>query len=292
MTKPRHEVAPRRRAPVQTTDAPAEEARRAPRGIDDDLFGQGQDGDRLRTVGRIELRANVGESRGNLVGDQEQGRHLKPAGDVHRDGRALIVLSVWSENEQQDVAQRDGQQGLLIEAGVSIDKQEVEVQISCQLAHPLTQGLHVISIPQDSSDVSRLHTGGDEMQGPAGRHRRRHGYPVGDVVSNVPDGARAPQIVVERAIHILVEAEEDVDARTLNIAVDDTDTVAQCSKIGGDVGRRVALAGAPAEGVDRHNRCHSRIVVETPAMSAPLSAHHVSITEYPPTRADPRRPGA
>ena len=79
-------------------------------------------------------------------------------------------------------------------------------------------------------------------------------------MSDVPDGTSPPQIVIEGAIQGLVEAEEDMDPRTLNIAVDDTDPVAQSSQIRGDVRRRVALTGPASKRVNRDHSCHVRNV--------------------------------
>ena len=45
-----------------------------------------------------------------------------------------------------------------------------------------------------------------------------------DVVGGVLDGAVAPQVVVEGAVDlVLVQAEDDVDARRLNVGVHDAD---------------------------------------------------------------------
>ena len=74
-----------------------------------DLFGERQDRNSLGRVGRRHLLAQIicVDTSRDLIDDEVERGHLKPARDVDGHSRALEVLTIWSEEEQEDVADGD-----------------------------------------------------------------------------------------------------------------------------------------------------------------------------------------
>ena len=191
--------------------------------------------------------------RRRLVDDDVDARHLELARDARGDARALVVLAVGPHDDEQDVRDDEREERLLVQARVRVDEQHVERQGVHELADARGEPLGVVALAQDAGDLARLHARRDEEQ-PAGDVGVE---PVGDVEGDVGDLTPVPQVVVQRrGDRVAGEAEQDVDARRLDVAVDDADAMPGRGDDGGQVGGRVRLAGSATERVDRDDRGH------------------------------------
>ena len=97
-----------------------------------------------------------------------------------------------------------------------------------EVAEALGQPLGVVALAQDPGDLAGLHARRDEVE-PA-RHRRRPGASVTSWATS-PIDLSVPQEVVERRADVVAaEAEQDVDARRLDVGVDDADARARAGR--------------------------------------------------------------
>jgi hypothetical protein len=84
-------------------------------------------------------------------------------------------------------------------------------------------------------------------------------------ISGRVDLAGAYEIVVERVGEAgLIDTEDDVYSGRVHVEIDDRDSLALSGREHGEVGRRIGLAGAAAEGVHRDDLLHqgSRLTLE------------------------------
>ena len=140
-----------------------------------------------------------------------------------------------------------------------VDEEVVEAEAVDEVMEAVVEEADVAALAQHARDLARADGGGDEVDVAA-----HHGDGAGavlehraDFVGRVLDGAVAPEVVVEGAVHLLlVQAEEDVDAGRLDVGVDDADAVAppgdRHRQVGGDVG----LARPAPERVHRYGPRH------------------------------------
>jgi hypothetical protein len=139
----------------------------------------------------------------HLVDHEIKRGNAELAGNVDRDSRALEVLAVRAQDQQQNVADRDGEQGLLVQARVGVDDQVVELEILGQVAEAIVERADVVAFAQDSGDVAGLHARGHEVKRAAGGNRGGRGDDRGDVVSGVLDGHLAPEVVVQGVLEVI-----------------------------------------------------------------------------------------
>ena len=83
-----------------------------------------------------------------LVHDQGDPRHLELLGHVHGDPGALVVLLVRAQDHQEGVGHDQRQQGLLLQSGVGVDEERVELERVDELAQSLDQLLRVVPVAQ------------------------------------------------------------------------------------------------------------------------------------------------
>ena len=98
------------------------------------------------------------------------------------------------------------------------------------------------------------------MEGTPVRYWSGHRYAIGDVVCDFFDRTGSPEIVIQRSLERFIKAEENMDSRTLNIAIHNADPVTQRSKNCSDVGRRIALTRATTERMNGDHSCHAQSV--------------------------------
>src|SRR5262245_31631732 len=137
---------------------------------------------------------------------------------------------------------------------MGIDKKVVQAECLLQIAETVVESADVIALAQDAGDLS----------GAKARRGKEDGRPLdpcgGDaqdvayVVSRLLDRAAIPEVVVQRPLNaVLVEAEQDVDTRRLDVGIDDSDTLAGKSREHGEIGGQIRLAGTAAKGMDRND---------------------------------------
>src|SRR5262249_18468048 len=98
------------------------------------------------------------------------------------------------------------------------DQEVVQGQLVDELVEAVAEPVDVVALPEDAGDLAGLDAGGDQVDRATGGSHGRGSDGVGSVL----DGALAPQVVVEGAVdRVLVEVEDDVDARRLDVGVDD-----------------------------------------------------------------------
>ncbi len=72
-----------------------------------------------------------------VVDDEGDPWHVELLGDVHRHAGALVVLLVRAKDHEQGVGDDQGQQRLLLETGMRVEEQGVQLQGVDELAEPL-----------------------------------------------------------------------------------------------------------------------------------------------------------
>src|SRR5258708_29052363 len=88
--------------------------------------------------------------------------HFELAGDFDRHRRALEVLLVGSQEQDQDVGEKKGKQRLLIEARMGIKEEVIELQCLDQGMKAIGEQVDLIAFPQDARTLSQLDAAGGE----------------------------------------------------------------------------------------------------------------------------------
>ena len=166
----------------------------------------------------------------------------------------LEILAIGPHDDDEDIGDDQGEERLLVQAGVGVDEQDVEREVVDQLAQPVGQPLSVVALPEDPRDLAGLHARGDEEE-PASIHPAD---PLGDVQGDILDRPIVPKEVVERGVARLTgQTEEDVDAGRLNVGVDHADAEAPNSEEGRQVCGGIRLPGSTPKRVKADDRRHA-----------------------------------
>src|SRR5690606_11499354 len=111
------------------------------------------------------------------------------AGHIHGDAGAFKVLLIRPENDHQRIRDGKGEQCLLVEPGVGVDEQVIQLQVGNQVAEGVVHVAGVIFLAQDTGNVIGVDAGRDQVDFaaiPAAVHQ----------VCRILNGAVAPQDVV------------------------------------------------------------------------------------------------
>jgi hypothetical protein len=197
-----------------------------------------------------------------LVDDEQELRDFQPPRELQRNGGSLIVLVVRSQDEDQRVRDRDRQQRLLIDARVRVDQQIVEPKAFAEIAESVVEEVDVVAFLEDARDLAGLRARGHQHHC-ARRSDDRAARLVDDGVGHVDrgflDAAAPPQVVIQgQAQSLLIDVEENMNARRLDVGVDDRDALSAARHGRGDVGGRVRFSGPAAIRVRGHDLGHAR----------------------------------
>src|SRR5436190_1938420 len=83
-----------------------------------------------------------------------------------RHGGPLEVLIVGPHDQQEDIRERNREQGFLVDSGVGIDEEDIEVEGAGQRAKAIGQEADVIALSQDACDLPGLDARGDQEECP------------------------------------------------------------------------------------------------------------------------------
>ena len=164
-------------------------------------------------------------------------------------------MLVGTQDQQQDIGNENGEQGLLIQAGVGINEEVIKVKGLYQLAKAVGEQVHLVALPQHPRNLHGFDAGRKQVE----RSHRRHLRPqlISDVIDRLLNTAPSIQVVVKGQAHLLrIHAKEDVQARCLDVCVDDSNTFPLLDKTVRKIGGEVGFACPPSIGVNRNDRRH------------------------------------
>src|SRR3990172_1159236 len=153
----------------------------------------------------------------DFIHQEQQLWHIQLAGHFNRDASALVILLVWSQDNDENIGNSYGEESLFVQSRMGIDDEHIQFQLIHQSLEAIVQQAHVVSLAQHPCNFARFDAGGDQV------NLAFHTWAKlsRDIVGSILNLTLAPQVIVERVTHfVFIQAKEDVDARRLYIGID------------------------------------------------------------------------